>query len=169
MGDKKHAPDYTIAAAQRDDIPEIVALINTESELSGAVLKVSEGQVADWIRNGMSMVAKLPDGSVIGHLSAHRWPKSGWVELRSSVVMPEYRGFGVSSAVNASMLKRIAEKYGKTTLVAFTNKAGTGKGILAAAGFRDADYDTLPKELFSIGPAYRGKKEYGYRIFTMKL
>jgi hypothetical protein len=52
--------------------------------------------------------------------------------------------------------------------VAFTNKAGKGKGILISLGFSEAQYEELPKELFTIGPAYRGKKEFGYKIFVLK-
>lgn len=166
-GKYKNSAKFHIERSKRIDIPKIVRLVNDESRRSGAVLLINSSQVNGWIRNGFSLIAKAKSGEVAGHLSAYVWPGSGWIEIRSSVVKPGFRGRGISTALTRKMLRIIRNKYGKRTLVAFTNKAGIGQGILIAAGFSEADYDTLPKELFSIGPKYRGKKEYGYKIFVL--
>jgi N-acetylglutamate synthase-like GNAT family acetyltransferase len=159
---------FHVRKAKDGDTTEIINLINGESERSGAVLKVNVANVSGWIENGLSLIAKAEGGEIVGHLSAYIWAESGWIELRSSVVKPEFRGNGISSTLTRQMLKTIARRYGKRTLVAFINRAGKANGILGTLGFSEADYDSLPKELFSIGPAYRGKKEYGYRIFVLK-
>lgn len=155
----------SIRRARSADVSRIVELVNGESERSGALLKITNATVENWLKNGLSLVAKSQDG-IIGHIACHEWPKSAWIELRSSVVAIEYRGNGISSMLNKQLLREISKKFGKRTLVAFTNKAGSGKGILVGAGFVNAEYENLPRELFTIGPHYRGKKEYGYKIFV---
>lgn len=163
----KHALKFHVELSKRIDIPKIVRLVNEESRRSGAVLLITSGEVKKWIGKGMSFVAKTEDNKIAGHLSGYVWPKSEWIEIRSVVVRPELRGNGISSKLTRKMLGLIKRKFGKRTLVAFTNKAGTGQGVFIAAGFTEANYDTLPRELFSIGPEYRGKKEYGYKIFVV--
>lgn len=156
----------SIRKARKAEIPQIVKLVNGESERSGALLKITDATAENWLKNGLSLVAKSQDG-IVGHIACHEWPQSKWIELRSSVVLAEYRGNGISSRLNRRMLREINKKFGRRTLVAFTNRAGSGKGILVAAGFASAEYEDLPKELFTIGPHYRGKKEYGYKIFVL--
>lgn len=156
--------EFTITKATLKDVEAIVALVNAESVRSGAVLMVDNAKIREWIGHGICLAAKS-GGRVVGHLAAHAWPGCGWIELRSSVVDPDFRGIGISSALTTRMMAEIRERYGSPTVVAFTNKAGTGHGILEAAGMREAEYESLPAELFSIGPAYRGKKEYGYRVY----
>ncbi len=158
--------EFSVSMATMADADAIVALVNAESERSGAVLTIDTAKIAEWIKHGICLVARTPDGKVVGHLAAHRWSGCGWVELRSSVVDPEFRGRGISSALTSMIISEIKARYGSPTIVAFTNKAGTGHGILEAVGMDEAEYDSLPEELFSIGPAYRGKKEYGYRVYV---
>lgn len=159
---------FEVSRSRKADIPSIVKIIGDEHERSGAVIKVDRENVGAWIRSGISLVAKTNDGKIIGHMAANQWPESKYVELRSSVVLPEFRGNGVSTALTASIMSMIRKKYGIQTMVAFLNKAGNGMGILKAIGFREAEYGSLPAELFTIGPHWRGKKEYGYRILVLK-
>ncbi len=164
---KKPIPKFKITPSKEGDVSQIMDLVNGESGRSGALLKITEDDVKGWIHDGFSYVARYKKGEIVGHLSAHLWPKSQWVELRSSIVKPEFRGLGISSSLCSRIIKAINRKYGKKVLVAFTNQAGRGKGILVAMGFHEAEYDELPKELFTIGPAFRGKKEFGYKIFIL--
>jgi len=166
-GSKDDTLRFEIVKSAKGDIPSIVEIINEEAARSGAVLTVDSQKVKRWIDSGISLLAKS-DGKIIGHMAANRWPISGMVELRSSVVRPEYRGKGVSSTLTKGVIAQIGKKYGKPSLVAFINKAGNGRGILEALGFRETDYESVPRELFSIGPKYRGKKEFGYRILVLR-
>lgn len=159
---------FSISESSEEDADAIAELINSESARTGAVLSVTKAEVSAWIRNGLSIVTKSNSG-IIGHLSANLWPESGWIELRSSIVKPEFRGQGVASRMAGRMIDHIKDKFGSSMLVTFNNKAGAGKGILRSIGFEETEYGKIPKELFTIGPPYRGKAEFGYKIFTKQL
>ncbi|MDE1768365.1 MAG: GNAT family N-acetyltransferase, partial [Candidatus Micrarchaeota archaeon] len=143
---------FSIERSKKEDAPGIIKLVNDESKRSGAVLRISEHDVSKWRKSGFSIVAKAQGGQIIGHLSAYIWPESKWIEFRSSVVKPQYRGNGINSSLTKKMMELVSKKYKNSTLVAFTNKAGAGQGTLLSVGFTEADYNTLPEELFSIGP-----------------
>ena len=79
--------------------------------------------------------------------------------------------FSLDQAKSERMLvifvfQKLTKKRGRITIVAFTNAAGTGRGILAKQGFSEISYHDMPKELFTIGPKYRGKSEFGYKMFV---
>ncbi len=149
------------------DIPQITGLIKREAEASGALLPVPEETLRKWIKSGFSYVA-VDNGTVVGHEAAHFWPVCKWVELRSLAVKPEYRGMKIGSSLSLKLLSKIGKTYKGCTVVAFTNKAGSGKGILKANGFVETGINGVPAELFTIGSKNRGKSEFGYKIFVRK-
>ena len=163
------ADSFSISRAKQLDISSIVELVNSEAHRSGAVLEVDAEKIGEWVRSGISLVAKDAQGIVIGHEAAYKWPQSGWVELRSLVVSVAWRGNGISSALTKGLIEEIREKFGAPVVVAFTNKAGTGHGTLESVGMAEIRYEDVPKELFTIGLPHRGEEEYGYKIYSMKL
>lgn len=156
----------TIEKPTEGDIPAIIGMVSAEAKSTGALLPVSSDTLRGWISSGLSYVAKH-SGTVVGHEAAHIWPKSGWIELRSAVVKPEYRGMGIGSRMSAALLEDLRKEHCRSTVVAFTNMAGKGKGILKAHGFREIGREGVPEELFTIGPKHRGKSEFGYKIFVL--
>ena len=156
---------FKVCQSKPGDVRAIVAMINAEAASTGALLPVAKEELRAWIKNGLSFVAKV-DGEIVGHEAAYIWPESGWAELRSAIVKPAFRGKGISSATTNAIMKKLTKKRGRITIVAFTNAAGTGRGILAKQGFSEISYHDMPKELFTIGPKYRGKSEFGYKMFV---
>ncbi len=160
-------PKVSIRKSRISDIPQIIGIIQKEAETSGALLPVTKETLAKWIRSGLSYVAVV-DGEVVGHEAAHLWPNCKWVELRSLAVNPDYRGMKIGSTLSLKLLSEIGKKHDGSTVVAFTNKAGSGKGILKANGFAEVGIEDVPAELFTIGSKHRGKAEFGYKIFVRK-
>jgi N-acetylglutamate synthase-like GNAT family acetyltransferase len=159
---------FTVRYSKRGDINEILKLVNDEAERTGALLPIRSNTLETWISKGLSLVAEAKEqgrSTIIGHGAAHIWPKSGWIEFRSLIVKPEFRGNGISTKVSGKLFNILKAKYPGATMVAFTNKAGNGRGIFKALGFSEAKYEDLPSELFTIGPEHRGKSEHGYRVF----
>ncbi len=79
--------------SQPGDVDRIMSLLDTEKNATGAVFNVSRADVIDWIRRGYSVVTEVefPSGKVIvAHMGAAEYGTSV-VELRSAVVLPEYR------------------------------------------------------------------------------
>lgn len=160
---------YRIRYAKKGDMEQILKLVNDESSRTGALLQLQSSTLEGWISKKMSLVVETKENGesvIIGHEAANVWPKSGWIELRSSIVRPEYRGIGISGRLATKLVTLVKKRYPNATIIAFTNKAGSGKGIILSLGFGEAQYNDLPSELFTIGPAHRGKSEHGYKVFV---
>ena len=160
-------PKIRIRKAVESDIPEILEMIDSEARLTGALLPVSRETLEKWVEARLSYVA-VCEGVIAGHEAVNVWPESGWIELRSLIVKKEYRGMGIGGRIGAIVLRSIKRKYKSGTIIDFTNRAGAGKRMLLARGFKEISVAEVPKELLTIGPKYRGQAEFGYRVFLLK-
>ena len=160
-------PKIRIRKAVESDIPEILEMIDSEARLTGALLPVSRETLEKWVEARLSYVA-VCEGVIAGHEAVNVWPESGWIELRSLIVKKEYRGMGIGGRIGAIVLRSIKRKYKSGTIIDFTNRAGAGKRMLLARGFKEISVAEVPKELLTIGPKYRGQAEFGYRVFVLK-
>jgi N-acetylglutamate synthase-like GNAT family acetyltransferase len=150
-----------ISRATLDDVKKIVELINEEHMRSGALLRVCEEDVAEWIRLNLSFVARM-DGRIVGHSAATLWPQSGWYELRGQVVQPAHRGEGIYNHMTRRQIREIFKESRGRTIVSmkYTMK---GASLLETLGFKLMGYGTsdelvkqgIPAEFFHIGPQNR--------------
>lgn len=127
------------------DIPKVLSMIEAAPE---ALISVSEEEIMGWIEKGMSLVAKTPDGSIVGHQAAEGWQESGWIEMRSAYVNPDCRGMGLNSAMKHTMIERIHALYPDATILGMTEPASGSRGILQKAGFAEISLDEVPDECF---------------------
>ncbi|MHB1830792.1 MAG: GNAT family N-acetyltransferase [Candidatus Micrarchaeaceae archaeon] len=146
--------DVNFSAAEEQDVPAIVKMINTEAK-SGTVLHVDEQEVMGWVKSGLSFVAKAEaDGSIVGHYAAYVWPQSGWAELRSAVVTEGFRGNGIHAKLHEKLMNVLQDEY---TIAVLKTPESRGHTILDSdSRFTPADPSIVPPELFSIGP--KGEK-----------
>lgn len=156
----------TIGNAAYPDLPEILSLINREAASTGALLQVSKEELHKWIKSGLSVVARA-NGEVVAHEAAYIWPQSGWAELRAAIVKPEFRGRGIGSIISKRLIKRLKRHKKAITIVAFGNVNSKNKAWLKCLGFYKIKYEDTPRELFTIGPKYRGQESYGYEILVL--
>lgn len=145
----KFEGEIKIELAQTQDIPKILQLLLLAPD---ALLSVSKEELAVWIDTGLSFVAKTKTGEIIGHQAASRWPKSGWVEVRAAVVIPEHRGKGLNTKMKQILMEAIRSKCGDATLVGFTEAASKSRGILTKLGYQEIPLDNTPDEFFSVCP-----------------
>lgn len=131
------------------DLEEIVTLINREHMQSKAVMKVRNENVKKWIDDRNSVVA-VSEGKIVGHEALNIWPESKWAELRSAVVLKEFRGRGIAYKMTKMLVDRFAKKNPRTVFIAIKNKTEKGNGILVEMGFREIGLDEVPHELFAI-------------------
>ena len=158
---------FALRKTSERDIKQVLSLINKEARGTGALLLVRERELRKWIAAGSSYVAVVR-GEVVGHEAAYKWPKSGWIELRSAIVKEGYRGNGIYGSLSMYVIDRIRKRRKDAMIVALVNKSGQTRSMMRKAGFDVVAYDDVPKELFTIGPKYRGKKSFGYDIFLLK-
>ncbi|MDE1860972.1 MAG: hypothetical protein KGH72_04635 [Candidatus Micrarchaeota archaeon] len=162
---------YSVRHAKEEDKGQIIRLVDDEARATGALLPLTEEVLGEWISAGLSLVAEtVVDGKnlIVAHEAANVWPKCGWIEFRSSIVKPEFRGNGISTKLSKTLFNIVKDRYPGVTMIAFVNHAGNGKGILQALGFSEANYADIPAEILSIGPKHRGKAEHGYRVFVRR-
>lgn len=139
----------SLAFARPRHVPEIVRLINEESESSGALMRVTHGIVKKWIEDGLSVIA-LNDGKIIAHEALNVWPRSGWTELRSLVVKEGFRGQGIGYRLTRMLIDSYQKRKRRGIFVALKNRTEKGNGILRDLGFKEIDIYTVPMELFTI-------------------
>lgn len=122
--------------ADPKDVEKIVEIVNAESERSGALLKVTEAQVGEWVRNGLSFVAvDESTGRISAHMAVKEWPKCH--EIRSVVVHPEYQGMGIYATMTMAIVESIFSSNVDTSIVEIKNEKSQGLGFLARLGFTD--------------------------------
>lgn len=158
---------FSIGLARQEDIPNIIDLVKSVPE---ALIQVDEKIVGEWINKGYSLVAKSYDGRVIGHQGAGFWPKSGWIELRSAIVNPEYRGMGINTKMKKMLMGKIISEYPRATIVGFLEKASMSGGIFEKLGFKQISLDETPDEFFSICPDTCVRKtgvDCGCKVFKL--
>jgi amino-acid N-acetyltransferase len=86
-------------------------------------------------------VARAPDGTVVGAIGLESFGHVGL--LRSLVVHPSQRGYGVGSAL-VEQLERVARTAGLTDLFLLTT---TAADFFAALGYRKVDRGTVPAQV----------------------
>ncbi len=124
----------TLSRALDCDAPAILDLVNRESRRSGAVLKVSNQQVSQWIRNGSSFVAidsAIP--AVVAHMAVVKWP--GCYEMRSVVVDGAYRGMGIYTSMSDAVISSIFDTDPHATVVMIKNENSGGADLIKKQGF----------------------------------
>lgn len=160
--------DFVIVPTQREDIPDVLSLIQSVPD---ALVSVKEIEIESWIDKGFSLVAKDKKGSIIGHQSAYVWPESGWVEVRSAIVKPEFRGRGINTEMKKMMIARIRNQNPDAVIIGFTEAASKSRGILQKLGFVDYSLADMPEEFFTICPENCVKKtgvDCGCKVFMLK-
>lgn len=141
--------EIKIRLGRNSEIGEIVRLIDREHELSGAVMKVSSDIVRKWIKLKRSVVA-VSDGKIVGHEALDVWPESGWAELRSAVVLEDFRGRGIAYKMTRRLLDDFLSKNHEAIFVAIKNRTERGNKLLLEMGFKEIGLDEVPPELFTI-------------------
>jgi N-acetylglutamate synthase-like GNAT family acetyltransferase len=142
---------FTFTPTTERHLQDVVRLINKEAARSGAVLKVGDGEVSQWSKDGLSMVV-LNGGKVIGHQAMYIWPESKWAEFRAAVVEPEFRGHNINFHVKQAFLDMCIEKHPQIeAFVGLKNGESRGWGIFEALGFKRIPTEQVPGELFEIG------------------
>ncbi len=141
--------EIKIRLGRSSDIEEIVKLINREHEISGAVMKVSSDTVKRWIRSKKSVVA-VSDKKIVGHEALDLWPESGWAELRSAVVLEDFRGRGIAYKMTRRLLDDFLSKNHKAIFIAIKNRTERGNKLLLEMGFEEIGLNEVPPELFTI-------------------
>jgi N-acetylglutamate synthase-like GNAT family acetyltransferase len=141
--------EIKIRLGRNSEIGEIVRLIDREHELSGAVMKVSSDIVRKWIKLRRSVVA-VSDGKIVGHEALDVWPESGWAELRSAVVLEDFRGRGIAYKMTRRLLDDFLSKNHEAIFVAIKNRTERGNKLLLEMGFKEIGLDEVPPELFTI-------------------
>ncbi len=141
--------EIKIRLGRNSEIGEIVRLIDREHELSGAVMKVSSDIVRKWIKLKRSVVA-VYDGKIVGHEALDVWPESGWAELRSAVVLEDFRGQGIAYKMTRRLLDDFLSKNHEAIFVAIKNRTERGNKLLLEMGFKEIGLDEVPPELFTI-------------------
>ncbi len=155
LAPEKRGENFFIAPAKLSDAPKIAKIVNAEAELSGAVIKVTEAEVAGWISSGLSFVAKVGT-EIVGHTAGYIWPKSGIAEHRAVVVLPEYRGNGINAMLTTVFMQRLIEQDPSITIISLKNANAheAAKKAVVKSGFKPINVDSLPDEIFD-GPADR--------------
>lgn len=140
-----------ILPSRSKDVGTIVSMVNSVPD---ALLKLTEEELNNWIHDGKSLVAItwFGFGKIVGHQGVSVWPNSGYFELRSAVVLPEYRGGGINTRMKLTAIKHIKNNFTDATFVGFTEAASKSRGILERIGFKDLSLDETPEEFFSICP-----------------
>ncbi len=141
--------EISVRLSRIKDLEDIRDLINKEHEKSNAVMEVSKENVEKWIRNRNSVVA-VAEGRIVGHEALDIWPESKWLELRSAVVLEEFRCRGIAYKMTKMLVDRFVKKNPKTIFVAIKNKTEKGNGILVEMGFHEIGLGEVPQELFTI-------------------
>ncbi len=139
----------SIRLSRIGDLEEITSMINGEHQKSNAVMEVDDSIVKKWIKNKNSVVA-VAEGKVVGHEALDIWPESGWVELRSAVVLEKFRGNGIGYKMTRMLVSRFSEKNPDTIFVAVKNRTERGNSILLSMGFEEIKLEDVPRELFKI-------------------
>jgi N-acetylglutamate synthase-like GNAT family acetyltransferase len=155
LAKEKRSVGFHIAPARVSDAAEITGMINNEAELSGAVIKVTQKEVEGWIDGGLSFVAKAGT-RIVGHTAGCIWPKSGIAEHRAVVVLPEYRGNGINTALTSAFVQRLIEQDPHITIISLknSNASEAAKKAVLKSGFCKIDVNELPDEIFD-GPTSR--------------
>lgn len=140
---------YSIGLTQESDVQSVVELIQSCPE---ALLPVAAEQVSEWVSQGHSLVAKIDSGEVIGHQAVAIWPQSGWYEVRSAIVKPEFRGKGVNTKMKIAMINQVRKVDPLATIVGVTETASQSRGILQKLGFQEIPLNELNSEFFTVCP-----------------
>lgn len=139
----------SIEIAKPKHIEAIIDLVNAENRRSEALMKVNEDTVKGWVESRNSVVA-VSNGKVVGHEALNIWPKCGWAELRSAVVLKEFRGQGIAYKMTKLLMDNFLKKNPNATFVGIKNKTERGNGILLDLGFKEVSLIDIPEELFTI-------------------
>jgi amino-acid N-acetyltransferase len=138
--DKRASERQTIAIrpAIADDVPQICAMVNTLA-LQGTVLPRTYQSVCDSIDDWL--VAKV-GGEVLGCVSLLPY-SSGLVEVRSLVVLAEYRGLGIGTRLMEQLMAEV-ERRKITSLFALTRKVT----FFERFGFQISERDLFPEKVW---------------------
>ena len=139
----------SITRSRLGNLEDIVNIISEEHWRSNAVMEVGEGTVRKWIKNKNSVVA-VAGGKVVGHEALDVWPKSRWAELRSAVVLEQFRGMGIAYKMTKMLIDDFVKRNPDAIFVAIKNKTERGNGILLDMGFEEIGLNEVPGELFTI-------------------
>ena len=135
-------PPVSLRTATPEDEEALFRLISSHAfnpDGSGALLPLSRSSIRATIELGSFFVAEC-DSLLAGCASVVEY--SGIAELRSLVVVPEFRGRGVSRTLMQKCLERAAEN-GHSVLYALTNEGALP--VFQAEGFSRTD--TPPQKL----------------------
>ncbi len=147
------------------DVDSIHTMIKNEAHESGAVVAVRRSTIRKWIRDGLSFVATI-DGKIIGHEGANMWKKSKCLEMRSAIVLKQYRGLHIGNGINTHLIGHLRKNYRGWRAIAFVNSAAKSRGMLQREGFVKIDNAELPQEFFLENGAALTAQEHGYETFT---
>lgn len=139
--DKQAGESRTIAIrpAIADDVPQICAMVNALA-LQGTVLPRTYQSVCDSIDDWL--VAGV-DGEVFGCVSLLPY-SSGLVEVRSLVVLAEFRGLGIGSRLMKQLMAEVKSRK-ISSLFALTRKVT----FFERFGFEISERDRFPEKVWN--------------------
>ncbi len=138
-----------IQPATPEDVPEVINMVNSKPD---ALVPVKEDQILSWIDKGHSLVGKTKSGLLVAHQALTVWKESGYLEGRSAIVKPAFRGMGIGTLMKHAIDALAEVKYSGQPIISFTEAGSEIRGIVQKMGYKEIPLVEAHPEFFAICP-----------------
>jgi len=169
MIEAKMSIEVNIAPTTREDIPGVLAML--QEAPPDSLLEVSEEDLEKWIDSGLSLVAKLNSGYIIGHQAAEQ--RTGdYFEGRAAFVRDQFRENGLGTKLKNAIDEILFEAQPRAIMVSFTEANSGVRGIVQKMGYKPLPMAQVPTEFFAICPDncfLKTGEDCGCKVFVKSL